>query len=120
MNRIRELRKKKNITMRELGSKLGLAESTISLLETGKRDLNSTILQKLADFFEVSIDYLLGREKEFDGLNIIQRPLDTRKTDIQIAFDAMNERQQNKLLDYARGLLAGEDINLDELLRRAK
>lgn len=59
--RLRELRKSKNLTMKELGGKMSLAESTISGYEIGNRKPDMEILQKLADFFEVSVDYLLGR-----------------------------------------------------------
>ncbi|MDE5721989.1 MAG: helix-turn-helix domain-containing protein [Clostridia bacterium] len=63
MNRIRELRKESNLTMRELGAKLDLAESTVSLYETGGREPDISTVLKIADFFRVSTDYLLGRDK---------------------------------------------------------
>jgi transcriptional regulator with XRE-family HTH domain len=59
--RLRELRKKANLTMKELGKKFSLAESTISGYENGNRKPDMEIIQDLADFFEVSVDYLLGR-----------------------------------------------------------
>lgn len=59
--RLRELRKGKKLTMKELGDKLSLAESTISGYENGNRKPDMEILQKFADFFEVTTDYLLGR-----------------------------------------------------------
>ena len=61
MNRIRELRQEKGLTQKELGLKLELAESTISLYESGKREPDIATLIRLADFFEVSTDYLLNR-----------------------------------------------------------
>ncbi|MFJ8531531.1 helix-turn-helix domain-containing protein [Bacillus sp. NPDC094106] len=60
--RLRNLRKAKNLTMKELGQKLNLAESTISGYENGKRKPDYDILNKFADFFEASTDYLLGRD----------------------------------------------------------
>jgi len=65
MEKLRELRKQQNLTMREFGEKFGLAESTISLYETGKRDPENNLLIKFADYFNVSIDFLLGREDRF-------------------------------------------------------
>ena len=62
MNRIRELRKKHKISMKELGQYVGVAESTISLYETEKRQPDNSVLIKIADYFNVSIDYLLGRD----------------------------------------------------------
>lgn len=64
MKRIRELRKERKMTMKQLGEIIGVAESTISLYETGKRQPDNDILQRLADFFDTSTDYLLGRTDE--------------------------------------------------------
>lgn len=59
-DRIKELRKKKKLTMKQLGEKLNLAESTISLYESNKREPDSITIAKLAMLFDVSVDYLLG------------------------------------------------------------
>lgn len=58
--RLRELRKEKGLTMKELGEMFGVSEATISLYENGKRTPNDALKKKLADFFKVSVDYLLG------------------------------------------------------------
>lgn len=63
MNKIRELRKAKKISMKELGQAIGgYAESTISLYENNKRQPDQATLIKLADFFGVSVDCVLGRD----------------------------------------------------------
>lgn len=64
MNRIRELRKQANLTMKQLGEILGLAESTISQYETGKREPDHKTLLKISEHFHVSVDYLLGHVSE--------------------------------------------------------
>ncbi len=62
---LRELRKKNGFTMKELGVEIGVAESTISQYETGKRQPDYETLLKLAEFFGVSTDTLLrGEQKE--------------------------------------------------------
>ena len=61
MKRIRTLRTAKGLSLKQLGHILGVAESTVSLYETGKRQPDHAILLKLADFFQVSTDYLLER-----------------------------------------------------------
>ena len=58
---IRKLRENRGLTQAQLGEKIGLAESTISLYEAGKREPDNATLARLADFFGVSVDYLLGR-----------------------------------------------------------
>jgi transcriptional regulator with XRE-family HTH domain len=59
--RIRKLRQARGLTMKELGQQLRLAESTISGYESESRKPDIEILHKLADYFEVNIDYILGR-----------------------------------------------------------
>ena len=58
-NRIRELRKAHGLTMKKFGSIFGLAESTISQYETGKRDPDLATLTQIADYFGVTLEYLL-------------------------------------------------------------
>ncbi|MEW6424892.1 MAG: helix-turn-helix transcriptional regulator [Bacillota bacterium] len=53
--------KKKNLTQIEFAKIMSLANSTISQYEAGRRMPDQEILQKFADFFDVSVDYLLGR-----------------------------------------------------------
>lgn len=64
MQQLRKLRKAKCLSMKELGKLFGLAESTISLYENGKRQPDTETIKRLAEFFSVSVDYLLGVEKE--------------------------------------------------------
>jgi len=59
--RMRELRKQMNITMKQLGDMLGVSESAISHYETGKRQADFETLLKIAEIYDVSLDYLLGR-----------------------------------------------------------
>ncbi|UOQ47208.1 helix-turn-helix domain-containing protein [Gracilibacillus caseinilyticus] len=69
--RIRKLRQDKKLTMKQLGEKFSLAESTISGYENGNRKPDMDLVIKLADFFEVSVDYLYGREeKQLDHDNL--------------------------------------------------
>ena len=57
--RLRDLREDNDITQNQIALML-----TYSQYENGKREVPINILWKLADFYDVSIDYLVGREKE--------------------------------------------------------
>jgi transcriptional regulator with XRE-family HTH domain len=61
LNKIRELRKEKNMTQADLAKVLKVSSRTIGFYETGDRDPDTETLGKLADYFATSIDYLLGR-----------------------------------------------------------
>lgn len=59
--RIAILRKQKKISQTDLAKALNVAPSTIGMWETDQRALKDDSLKQLADFFDVSTDYLLGR-----------------------------------------------------------
>ena len=59
--RLKELRKKKGITQLKLAMDLGLNQNTVSRYETGEREADYKTLIMLADYFNVSVDYLLER-----------------------------------------------------------
>lgn len=62
MYNLKKIRVNKGLTMKNLAKQIGVAESTISLYENGKRQPDHETLLRLADFFKVTTDYLLGRE----------------------------------------------------------
>ena len=64
MNRIKELREDKDMRQSDLAKATGIDQRTISNYETGKSNPDSYALIKFADFFGVSIDYLLYRTNE--------------------------------------------------------
>lgn len=68
MNKIRDLREDKNMRQADLAVATGIDQRTISNYETEKTYPDSQALIILADFFEVSIDYLVGRT-DFDISN---------------------------------------------------
>ena len=58
--RIRELREDRELTQKEMAWILGMSQTGYSKYETGENDIPTTILIKLARFYNTSIDYLLG------------------------------------------------------------
>lgn len=61
MRRLKELRKKKRISQLALATALDMNQNSISRYETGEREADYKTLIAFADFFNVSIDYLLER-----------------------------------------------------------
>ena len=60
MERLRELREDKDLTQQELSDMLGCSQTTYSRYETGDLNVPIDILKKLAKFYKVSIDYIVG------------------------------------------------------------
>lgn len=63
-NRLRELRKSKRLTLKEVANELNVTTDGIRKYEVGIRNPNIETLCKLADFYDVSLDYLVGRKYE--------------------------------------------------------
>lgn len=59
--RLATLRKQKELSQYELADRLGFSRGQIANYEQGKREPDYGTLEKIADFFEVTTDYLLGR-----------------------------------------------------------
>lgn len=68
MNRIKEVRKKKGLSLQQVADAVGLGNNTISRYETGKREPKLETWQALADFFNVSVPYLQGIDEEIYDL----------------------------------------------------
>lgn len=64
MEKLRELRLKHGLTTTELGKEIGCSNPTITNYELGNRKPDPETLVKLANYFGVSVDYLLGREQK--------------------------------------------------------
>lgn len=60
--RLKELRKARGISQAALAERLGMSKSTIGMYETGDISPSLEVLNALADYFNVDIDYLLGKE----------------------------------------------------------
>ena len=62
--RLKEIRKRRGITQLKLSMDLNISQNTISRYETGEREADYATLIRLADYFNVSIDYLLERTND--------------------------------------------------------
>ena len=60
-NRLRDLREDKDLNQTQIAKELGMSQTGYSKYETGENDIPTAILIKLANFYNVSIDYLLGQ-----------------------------------------------------------
>ncbi|MDS0525013.1 helix-turn-helix domain-containing protein [Clostridium sp. SHJSY1] len=70
-DRLKELRKENNMTQSDLGKILGVGKTTISMYENGNSTPNDEIKLKIVEYFNISLDYLLGKSeiKNYSHLN---------------------------------------------------
>lgn len=82
MSRLKELRKSRNLTQAELAKILGIAQPTLSGWENDKFQIDDDIKTKIADYFGVTVDYLLGREDITKLSNYLRPVIENKKIPI--------------------------------------
>lgn len=60
-NRLRDLRADKDLSQVQIAQELNISQTGYSKYETGENDVPTQILIKLAEFYDTSVDYILGR-----------------------------------------------------------
>lgn len=107
MIRLKELRKEKKLSQKELADCTGISYRTIQRLENGETQIKSNKAQQLATFFDVPIGYLLGYENkkgrasnEKDFILAIEN----MKVDILINSDNLNSYELSNIKKHARDL----------------
>ena len=117
MNRIKDLRTDKKLSQNQLAKELNVAQNTISQWERGIRDLDGETLTKLASYFDVSIDYLLGvdnstmKRKGFDMQAMMEENANTDKVRRNHIKELLEFGQKHGLTDDEREFI--------EILRKA-
>jgi HTH-type transcriptional regulator xre len=61
IERLKKLRKKEKLTQKDIATFLNISQPAYQQFESGKKKMNLETMEKLADFFNVSTDYLLGK-----------------------------------------------------------
>lgn len=88
-NRIRDLREDMDLRQIDVANATGIDQKTLSNYETGKTCPDSAALIKLADFFKVSIDYLVGR---IDSNLMYKKDVVSEITEIQKKLEQIKTR----------------------------
>lgn len=104
--RLRQLRKAKKLTMKELGKKFNLAESTISGYENGIRKPDIELVERFASFFGVSTDYLLGRTEYPQGIVLTDKSEEEKRR----IYEQFVIRDVDKPIKYK-----GKELNPEQL-----
>lgn len=86
------LRKKHNLSQKEIAEKIGIAFQTYSGYETGKHEPNLKILLQIANHYDISIDFLIGRY--FIGFGTIEDCVNT--------FYGFDKENRLKIEDYEK------------------
>lgn len=112
-NKLKQLRRSAGLTQSEFAKKIDVARTTYAMYEQGNREPDYATLQKIADYFEVSTDYLLGRSSHPKLDAAKDKEVDKEVEELLAIIEAMPKDKRSdmemKILAYARGLADATD-----------
>lgn len=106
-NRIAELRSEKRLTQEELAAKLGITRAALSHYENNRREPDHEFTQKLADFFQVSVDYLMCRTQDRETV---------LKPEVRLFLDQL-ELSDQEILQKFNLMVDGQPLTTEEARR---
>lgn len=98
MENLKKIRKEKGITQIRLSIAAEVSQETISAYESGKAMPSAETLIKIADFLNVSIDYLLDRT----DIPIVNTSSNNDDNELLSIFHMLNKEQKNDIITYAK------------------
>ena len=117
--RFKELRQSRKLSQQELADKLNTSKSSVNMYERGEREPGIEMLETIADFFNVDMDYLLGKASIVNKTlanaeNVIKLSGTDKQTNLTSSEETLlsNYRQlnpdgQKKVDDYVEDLVKG-------------
>ena len=122
-DRLKALRKQKGLSQRALAEKLEMSKSAVSMYESGFREPDHETTEKIADFFNVDVDYLLGRSnvtlRYTDVLADGQSPQYYDDETVQIVTDRLRKNPEYSVLFKASADVKPENIEyVAELIKK--
>ena len=109
-DRLKALRKESGLTQVQFAAEMSVASGTVAMWETKKREPNFEALIKIADYFGVTLDYLLGRTDHPTGHVIQNEKLPTKLADsgveavTKLGTPALTEQEVEVLKRFAQQL----------------
>ncbi|MCF8002520.1 MAG: helix-turn-helix domain-containing protein [Halanaerobiales bacterium] len=95
--RLKKIRKANDLTIKELADEIGTTKSTISRYENNKREPKTYLLKKLANYFDVSVDYLLGNTDEKSNADKIKKAISDDPELVEF-WDKAKDREDLQLM----------------------
>ena len=106
MNKLYELRKEKGVRQADVAEYIGCSYQAYQKYEKSQREPDFATLFKLADFYGVTVDYLLGRAPTYEERNsgVADYILTPDKQELLMYYEEMTPNERETLLNYAKFL----------------
>ena len=103
MLRIKQLRNEFNMSQRTLAAKINCSQKAVDLWEKSVTEPKADVVIALANVFECTCDYLLGREDDLGSVNVMRELSETEK-EILGVYSKLDKKGQAELINYGRYL----------------
>lgn len=101
MLKINELRQSLGITQKQLADKIGVKNYIVANWEQGRTEPSVKDLIDLANFFECSVDYLLGRENDFGQITVVKNS-QSEYAELISLYSELSESKRKAILDFIK------------------
>lgn len=111
---IKQLRLERNMTLEELGNKVGVGKSTVRKWENGMiANMRRDKIAKLASALDVSPAYLMGWEQLSEGKAPVStiKKMPSKQEELINVYDQLSSRNQDKVLTYSKSLLTKQQLD---------
>ena len=105
MERLKELRKQKGLFQKDIANKLGIDRTTYVKYETGASEPDIKTLLSIADIFDVSVDYLLGKTERIEKPADENGELSERDKEIIDLMSSLSDEKFQQVVNFASYLL---------------
>lgn len=103
--RLKELREERHLTQNDIAKEIKTSQTNIGRWEKELNEPAASFLIRLADFFQCSTDYLLGREDDLGNITIQTEkpaPLPQDEQELLNIYQALSPAHRSQILEYAR------------------
>ena len=114
MLRFKQVRMEHQVSQKELASILGIGVSSLSQYENGKRQPDFQIVSKFADYFGVTVDYLLGRDERVSSSDAKKTPTPENESERKQA-----DELETRFINAVQRLPLTQKVALLELVEAA-
>lgn len=103
--RVKELRMSRKLSQQELADYLKISKSSVNMYERGEREPGLDLLEEIADFFNVDMDYLIGKSNVSQS-HLIQTTGNQRTIEFIKLFEKLTSEQQDLIIKQIKGILS--------------